>query len=158
MCWSVFLQLLLPSLLLPPPLFHPPPSSSHGVIQWKISAVNLSAYRSSVVTTPWTLPCCCLAVWGGRCPTAADVDSLADCLTWLYKMLRLLIVLSAWLKISQCPPVDPADFSSSATRRFWVKCLNNYCNFNFVDLLTFHLLPSSGRNSNLSTLVVYWGL
>lgn len=48
---SLFVQLLLFRLLPPPPLFHAPPSSSHGVIQWKISTVNLSAYRFSILTT-----------------------------------------------------------------------------------------------------------
>lgn len=42
--------------LSPPPLVpRPPPSSTHAVIQWKISAVNLSVYGFAIVATPRTL-------------------------------------------------------------------------------------------------------
>ncbi len=55
-CLDLSFSKLSCSLLPPPPLFHPPPSSSHGVIQRKISAVNLFAYGFSTLTTLWTPP------------------------------------------------------------------------------------------------------
>lgn len=69
---------LLPSS--PPFFFFHPPSSSHGVIQWQISVVNLSAYGFTVVSTPWT-PIC--AVCGGTRLTsfsACAKDKRYDCL------------------------------------------------------------------------------
>lgn len=38
----------------PPPLVPRPPSSTHAVMRWKISAVNLSVYGFAIVATPRT--------------------------------------------------------------------------------------------------------
>lgn len=91
MSWSVLL--LLPLLFFPPPPLVPPtPSSTHAVIQWKISAVNLSTYGFTIVATLWTPSFRCPAVW------KADVQKLnswLDCrlfsfLIYLWKAVCLL--------------------------------------------------------------------
>lgn len=76
----------------PSPLVPPTPSSTHAVIQWKISAVNLSTYGFTIVATLWTPSFCCPAVW------KADVQKLnswLDCilfsfLIYLWKAVCLL--------------------------------------------------------------------
>lgn len=63
MSWSVLLLLLLLLFFPPPPLVPPAPSSTHAVIQWKISAINLCTYGFTIVAALWTPSFRCPAVW-----------------------------------------------------------------------------------------------